>query len=887
MLHRLLAPAAPVLLAFALPTVSQTCATTGAVEYVGPGSPGSAGALRLALDGVPVVGEAFGLRVENAAASAPGALLLSPAAGSLAIPGLSTPVVPAAPWITLGYATDADGVASGLLEQSSLAASLCGKSVVLQAIQFDGALPGLLASTPGWRIRFGAPMPLSPFAGERPLGQEPLYALEVADLSGDGALDLVTGGIEQSELQLSLGRADGTFGERRKPAMNGVTRNVEAVDFNGDGLLDLACALVPGGALRGVDLLLGLGAGEFSDPLHLDTPGFPVDSLEQIAAGDLNGDGNADLLAGSSSAFNKMLSLLGDGLGGIGTPIQTDATPTGNFELADLDLDGQLDAVFGNKAQWSVAPGLGDGSFGPLNHTPAPGGKTALSIRLGDLDQDGFVDALGLLSATEEVYALEGDGSASFAAVHLTSLAAPAFARDLEVGDFDGDGDLDAAVCGEGVRTARGLGASAASLAGLLQPAELFPSGESAERLRCGDLNQDGDPELLVAHVGGDTQVLLGAGGIGFDASPATEVTDAHFEATSTVSGLASLDVDGDGRDELVAAAGDGVHFRRDDPLLGWDKFQPFLALSGAEDVLAGDWTGDGTPDVAIVQGAGASDQLAVLAGQAVSGTLAAPIAGGVSLPGAFTDARAGDVNLDGKLDLIGHTSFQDQALVVLGQGDGTFSAPATYLMGSPGASGASLSGAELVDVDLDGSPDLVAGVISYLSLQSPSQLSWRLNQGAGSMGALQSRATPSSVAALDRADLEGDGTVEVIVSSWGDGLLALSGGSQGLTEPYAIDDAVPILTEVRLEDLTGDGQLDWVATSQTSDELHFARGYGQGQFGSPRTHAVNWSASQQDYFAIAAFVSGDFDGDGDRDLATSRQIFGHGLLVLESTVVP
>src|SRR5262249_38372940 len=113
-------------------------------------------------------------------------------------------------------------------------------------------------------------------------------------------------------------------------------------DLNGDGHLDLVVA-VP--AANSVAIAMGVGDGTFGPFTYLgigDQPGG-------IALGDVNGDARVDLVV-SGTNTNVVKVMLGDGAGGFGTAVDF---PVGVFPLgvvmADMNGDGRLDIVTVNQ----------------------------------------------------------------------------------------------------------------------------------------------------------------------------------------------------------------------------------------------------------------------------------------------------------------------------------------------------------------------------------------------------------------------------------------------------------------------------------------------------------------------------------------------------------
>src|SRR5262249_12974231 len=119
--------------------------------------------------------------------------------------------------------------------------------------------------------------------------------LRLADLDGDGNLDLLAALAPSNDLILRLGNGLGGFAPKQKLPIGGAAIETALADFDGDGRLDIAATLFN---KTQIALLANLGGGAFAAPLTLDVP----DKLSQIAAADLDGDARPDLVVSGSYA---------------------------------------------------------------------------------------------------------------------------------------------------------------------------------------------------------------------------------------------------------------------------------------------------------------------------------------------------------------------------------------------------------------------------------------------------------------------------------------------------------------------------------------------------------------------------------------------------------
>lgn len=246
----------------------------------------------------------------------------------------------------------------------------------------------------------------------------------VADVDGDGALDVWVGG-QSSTSVLFRGNGAGGFTAAPTPSL---TETFCLADFDGDGRVDLLARNA-----TGVGLALGDGAGHFGAP----TSNVALTLSGSLRAGDVDGDGDVDAIG---NATGQTWLLRNDGTGHFVAEVL--AVPGFvTADLADVDGDGVPDLIGGSFfVGASVHRNDGAGHFAS---TPCFADPLALRVVAGDIDADGHPDLIvSGLSATQ---LWRGDGTGAFVVAETYAIGG---AAGVALADVDLDGGLDVILWG-------------------------------------------------------------------------------------------------------------------------------------------------------------------------------------------------------------------------------------------------------------------------------------------------------------------------------------------------------------------------------------------------------------------------------------------------------
>ncbi len=335
--------------------------------------------------------------------------------------------------------------------------------------------------------------------------------------------------------------------------------------------------------------------GTFLNPAALPTltPGVRVLSL---TASDLNHDGFPDLIATTRNYPYPAPTInvyLNDGKGTFAAPIPyLPAYFATQIAVGDVDLDGNPDLVVPADGGVSLLLGKGDGTFraDSLLQTAIGGG----TVRIADLNSDGFPDLVitgGIDTAAptiilKRVSVLLGNGDGTFNSLPDFQPRTPL--SDLVVGDFNQDGIPDLAISSQ---TAQSVSIFYGNGDGTFGTPTVYPAGAGAT-LAIADVNHDGILDLIA---GNSTGISVFPGNVNGTLGQA--ITSQGGAGSSGSMSIA--DVDGDGHADVISVM--GVSFGNGDGTFRDTVRYSFTGFSfGGYITTVADLNGDGIPDLAL-----------------------------------------------------------------------------------------------------------------------------------------------------------------------------------------------------------------------------------------------------------------------------------------------
>lgn len=315
-------------------------------------------------------------------------------------------------------------------------------------------------------------------------------------------------GVDDARAQAACSTSGAPLVLKQQWSIQGGVSGADIADVNGDGYLDLIATRVASSS--SLYKFFGKADGQFEDPL---LAGLPTHS-QSMVMGDFNGDGALDLYV--SVAPSDKVGFLSDIYNLVYnyflTPFSNVADQPTAIDAGDLNGDGFFDVVTSCRADdvVSMLLGLGTGSLQQSAQHIAVGNDPR-AVKLADLDADGFLDMVVVhyANALEDVLIFMGNGDGTFELpVAYETGSGPS---DLVIGDLDLDGDLDIVVTNSASNTITlllGFGD------GTLATGVDLPTGLGPLPVVIDDMTRDGNPDILVGnYAGSDLSFFEGVGG--------------------------------------------------------------------------------------------------------------------------------------------------------------------------------------------------------------------------------------------------------------------------------------------------------------------------------------------------------------------------------------
>jgi hypothetical protein len=628
----------------------------------------------------------------------------------------------------------------------------------------------------------------------------------LTDIDGDGKLDVLAFDTSTPANVIEmLGNGDGTF--QTPSTLGQLTTNAPSnmifADFNGDGKIDFA-----GQTETGLQVTLATGAGLFANaPVSLSTPDGQHGACNSTT-GDLTGDGKPEIVSFNCNA-NTVTVYVNNGDGTFGTGVYYNNNSDQNQgmsdgRIADMNGDGKNDVVVINSyaADVSVFLGHGDGSLSVEPSSYAVGGYAWNVPLIADFNGDGLMDVVESDDLYSLVY-LKGYGDGTFRGSPTyplpNSFEQGAYTYSVASGDFNGDGIADVVVGQLRSYASTGVVVYLGKGDGTFYPGDSYGTSPNMSYVAVADFNGDG--KLDIAAIDRDNslvQIFLGNGDGTFSVGGAYTTSPAGSPSSQN---LVVGDFNKDGKMDIAVANSNtqdvGVLLGHGDGTFAPAVSYPTTGYS-AYDIKAADLNGDGYLDLAVVayttEGIPAIG--IVLADSNAPGTFGT--AQFVAVNGRPNNIALGDLNKDGKIDMAitenAGATFNGQLEIFLNDGTGTFpTAPTAYPASTlGGVAGDSYPlDIQMFDINGDGNLDLV-----YLN-DDYGTVAIALGNGDGTIAAPAEFPSTEYVAGLALADVDGDGTMDVLTgeNEAGGFSVFLNAAGSGAAQNYTFGTQTPTAT--------------------------------------------------------------------------------------------
>ncbi len=688
--------------------------------------------------------------------------------------------------------------------------------------------------------------------------------IATADMDGDGDLDVLGAADNASDIAWWENTAgDGTTWS--KQTVDGWFKHassVAAADLDGDGDMDILGAAFGANDIAWWENMAGDGSTWSQHTV--DSSFF---AAWDVVAADVDGDGDMDVLGVGFEQSNIAWweNSAGDGSIWSKHSVTADIYLAYGIAAADVDGDGDVDVLGASGSHDEIAwweNWAGDGSAWS-KHTVELSYDKAYSVAGVDVDGDGDQDILGGLGGGRMTWWENTAGNGSVWSKHTVNGGYYAL-WDVAAADVDGDGDMDllGAAWTNPVEIAWWENTAGDGSAWSRHSMDASHGGWNG--IAAADVDGDGDVDIL-GNAHDDNEITWWENEtIHRSASHPVvgeTVVDADFDGVGSV---AAADVDGDGDLDILGAAEQAENIAWWENTAGdgstWSEHTVHGGVFGPWDVAAADVDGDGDPDV-LYAARGADD---ISWWENVAGD------GSAWSEHSIVDANfawvysvaAADLDGDGDLDVLG-AAFADGDIAWWENTAGDGSAWSRHSVDVDFDGAASVAAA---DVDGDGDMD-VLGAAHYTD-----DIAWWENSaGDGSAWSKHSvDADFDGAQSVAAADMDGDGDMDVLGAALYANDIAWwenTAGDGSVWSKYGVAADFDGAYSVATTDADGDGDLDVLgAAYEAGDIAWWENTAGDGSAWSKHGVAA-------DFDGAVSVAAADVDGDGDPDVLGAANI--------------
>jgi len=690
----------------------------------------------------------------------------------------------------------------------------------------------------------------------------------ISDFNNDNHSDIAVANYATNNIGLFLGNGNGTFNDQNIFSLGSSHPLFVTVgDFNQDNRTDI---VVVNYGTNNIGILLGYGNGSFQDQTTYST-GY--DSIPySVAVGYFNKDNRLDI-AVANYGTNNIGIFLGYGNGTFAdqqTYTTLSKSNPSSIAVGDFNNDNQTDIVVSNNGTGNVGLflGQGNGSFRAQTTYSMGSNSYPQYISVSDFNKDNALDIVVVDSQNDYVHFVQGYGNGSFSIMKTYDAVSGSSPCCAIVADLNNDNEADIVIGNYGTNDILLL----IDYFGSLSATETKSYERKTKTIKSLDANLDHNNKL------GIVPALQSTRDVAVLTKPETGVfSDVIVETTGSAPkpfSVAVGDFNNDNRSDVVVANsgtddlsillnfGNGTLGNEMQYFIGYDFYPQY--------VITCDIDKDNKLDIVSVNSK--DNSISVIMGYG-NGSFAAQIVyptGGVSRPYAVV---AGDFNNDNWLDLVVANEGTNSIGILFGFNYTQFQNQGTYSsINSLGATGMVVS-----DFNNDTFLDIAA------VFEKSNNLAILLGYGNGSFSAIISYSIGNHSSPSDMAmgDFNKDSRLDIVSANAGTNnvgiFLGYGNGSFAPVMTYSTgDNSDPYGVEVG--DFNNDSWLDIVVANHVNGSVGVLLGYGNGNFSIVKLYSTGNNSGS------SAVTVGDFDNDGNLDIAVANSntdnigvLFGHG----------